>query len=66
MGTMAMRDFFVGLGMLFVIEGLIFAAFPLEMRKAMRAALDSPDRLVRILGLVMAVLGLILVWYLRS
>ncbi|HEY0220509.1 MAG TPA: DUF2065 domain-containing protein [Afipia sp.] len=66
MGAMAMRDFLVGLGMLFVIEGLIFAAFPAGMRKAMRAALDSPETSVRILGLVMAVLGLVLIWYLRS
>lgn len=62
---MAMRDFLVGLGMLCVIEGLIFAAFPAAMRKAMKAALDSPETTSRILGLVMAVLGLILIWYLR-
>ncbi len=60
-----MRDFLVGLGMLLVIEGLIFAAFPAAMRKAMKAALESPETMSRILGLVMAVLGLILVWYLR-
>ncbi|RTL47891.1 MAG: DUF2065 domain-containing protein [Bradyrhizobiaceae bacterium] len=60
-----MRDFFVGLGMVFVIEGLVFAAFPGGMRKAMQAAIDSPELTVRILGLVMAVLGLLLVWYLR-
>jgi uncharacterized protein YjeT (DUF2065 family) len=62
---MAIRDFLVGLGMLFVIEGLIFAAFPAAMRRAMKTALESPEMTSRILGLVMAVLGLILVWYLR-
>ena len=65
MTSVAVRDFLVGLGMLFVIEGLVFAAFPGAMRKAMKTALKSPETTVRILGLVMAVLGLGLVWFLR-
>ncbi len=62
---MAIRDFLVGIGMVFVIEGLLFAAFPSMMRNAMKNVLESPETLLRTLGLAMAVLGLILVGAIR-
>jgi uncharacterized protein YjeT (DUF2065 family) len=60
-----MKDLFVGLGVLFVIEGLTFAAFPDAMRKAMKAALDHSETALRVMGLALAVAGLILIWFLR-
>ena len=60
-----MKDFFVGLGVLFVIEGLTFAAFPVAMQKAMKAALDHSETTLRVMGLVLAIAGLILIWFLR-
>ena len=62
---MAFIDFLVGIGMLFVIEGLLFAAAPEWVRKAMKSALEMPDNMLRIVGLVTAVAGLILIWFLR-
>ncbi|MBN9600309.1 MAG: DUF2065 domain-containing protein [Afipia sp.] len=62
---MAIRDFLVGIGMVFVIEGLLFAAFPGMMRNAMKNVLESPETLLRGLGLAMAVLGVVLVGAIR-
>ncbi len=62
---MAIRDFLVGIGLVFVIEGLLFAGFPNLMRGAMKNALESPETLLRTLGLVMAVLGLGLIGAIR-
>lgn len=62
---MAIRDFLIGIGMVFVIEGLLFAAFPNMMRNAMRNALESPETLLRALGLAMAVLGVVLIGVIR-
>jgi uncharacterized protein YjeT (DUF2065 family) len=62
---MAFIDFLVGIGMVFVIEGLLFAAAPEWVRKAMKSALDMPENMLRIVGLATAVVGLILIWFLR-
>ena len=60
-----MKEFLIGLGVLFVIEGLTFAAFPNAMRKAMLTALDHSETALRLTGLALAVGGLVLIWFLR-
>jgi uncharacterized protein YjeT (DUF2065 family) len=51
--------------MVLVIEGLLFAAIPNGMRTAMKSAFASPDNILRAVGLVSAVIGLILIWLVR-
>ncbi len=65
MRSIAFADFLIGLGILLVLEGLLFAAIPAWMRRAMKSALASPDNMLRIVGLVSAVVGLILIWLVR-
>jgi uncharacterized protein YjeT (DUF2065 family) len=60
-----MKELLIGLGVLFVIEGLTFAAFPQAMRRAMEAALEHSENLLRITGLSVAVAGLLLIWLIR-
>jgi uncharacterized protein YjeT (DUF2065 family) len=60
-----MADFLVAIGLVFVIEGLIFAAFPLAAKKAVAAVLETPDATLRIIGIVSAVFCVILVWLMR-
>jgi uncharacterized protein YjeT (DUF2065 family) len=61
-----MDDFLVAIGLVFVIEGLIFAAFPLSAKKAVVAVLDTPDSTLRIVGIASAVFGVVLVWLMRG
>jgi uncharacterized protein YjeT (DUF2065 family) len=61
-----MSDFFVALGLVFVIEGLVFAAFPEAAKRATTAVLETPDTVLRVVGLGSALLGLILVWLIRG
>ena len=61
-----MSDFLVALGLVFVIEGLIFAAFPGSAKRAMAAVLETPDNVLRIVGIVSAVIGVVLVWLVRG
>jgi len=63
--SVGFHDFLVGFGMLLVLEGLLFAAFPNAMRKAMQSAMASPDNFLRAVGLISAVAGLILIWLMR-
>jgi hypothetical protein len=65
MGSFAFADLLIGVGVLFVLEGLIFAASPSWMRRAMKSALATPDNILRVIGIVSAVLGLILIWMVR-
>ncbi len=61
-----MSDFLAALGLVFVIEGLIFAAFPEAAKKAMASVLETADLSLRLIGLGSAVVGLALVWLVRG
>ncbi|QIB33422.1 DUF2065 domain-containing protein [Ancylobacter pratisalsi] len=61
-----MADLFVALGLVLVIEGLILAAAPRAVRRAMEAIDQLPDMPLRIAGLVGAVIGVLLVWLIRG
>src|SRR6185436_14624653 len=65
MRSIAFTDFLIGVGILFVLEGLMFAASPAWMRRAMKSALATPDNVLRIVGIVSAVVGLVLIWFVR-
>jgi uncharacterized protein YjeT (DUF2065 family) len=61
-----MWDFLAAIGLVFVIEGLIFAAFPTSAKKAVASVLDTPDGTLRMIGIGSAVIGLIIVWLVRG
>jgi uncharacterized protein len=60
-----MEDFLAALALLFVIEGLLFAAFPNATRRAMLEAARTPDEMVRKIGIACAVLGIAGLWVVR-
>jgi uncharacterized protein len=61
-----MTDFIVAIGLVFVIEGLIFAASPEAAKKAMAHVLETPDGALRVVGVASAILGVVLVWLVRG
>jgi len=61
-----MNDFLAALGLVFVIEGMIFAALPGQAKKAMMSVLETPDGSLRGIGLAAAVIGVLLVWLARG
>ena len=61
-----MSDFLVAIGLVFVIEGLIFAAFPSSGKKAIASVLDTPDSTLRVIGVGSAIIGLLVVWLVRG
>ncbi len=61
-----MSDFLAALGLVFVIEGLIFAAFPDAAKRAMASVLETPDSSLRLIGIGSALVGLIVVWLVRG
>ncbi len=65
MQALAFSDFLVGVGILFVVEGLLLAGVPGFIRGAMESLIKTPDSLLRITGLISAVSGLLLIWLIR-
>ncbi|MCX7318964.1 MAG: DUF2065 domain-containing protein [Bradyrhizobiaceae bacterium] len=65
MGSIALTDFLIGLGILLVFEGILFLGFPGWMRRAMKSALASPDSVLRLAGIISAVGGLLLIFFVR-
>jgi uncharacterized protein YjeT (DUF2065 family) len=65
MRSLAFADFLIGVGILFVLEGLLFAASPSWMRRAMKSAVMTPDNILRMVGIASAVAGLLLIWLVR-
>ena len=61
-----MDDFLAALGLVFVIEGLLFAAFPGAARRAVATVLNTPDQTLRTIGIISAFLGLAVVWLVRG
>jgi uncharacterized protein YjeT (DUF2065 family) len=61
-----MADFIAALGLVLVIEGVAFAAFPGATRRAMALIMETPDSLLRATGMAAAVAGVLVVWFVRG
>jgi uncharacterized protein len=61
-----MSDFLVALGLVFVLEGIVFAAGPGAAKRAIASVLEMPDSTLRVIGLVSAVFGVVVVWLVRG
>jgi uncharacterized protein YjeT (DUF2065 family) len=61
-----MSEFIVAIGLVLVIEGLVFAGFPAAAKRLVASALESPDTSLRIAGIASALIGLMLIWLVRG
>jgi uncharacterized protein YjeT (DUF2065 family) len=61
-----MSDFLAALGLVLILEGLLFAAFPEMAKRAMVQALETPEATLRTIGIVSAVIGLAAIWLVRG
>jgi len=61
-----MSDFLVAIGLVFAIEGLLFAAFPAMVKRAMAHVMETPDGALRAIGIGSAVVGVLVIWLVRG
>jgi uncharacterized protein YjeT (DUF2065 family) len=61
-----MSDFIVALGLVFAIEGLLFAAIPGMAKRAMATVVETPESALRVMGIVSAVVGIVLIGLIRG
>ena len=61
-----MTDLIVGIGLVFVIEGLLWAAFPDFARRLAATAMSTPDSVLRTAGAIAVAVGLLVVYLVRA
>jgi uncharacterized protein len=59
-------DLVVALGLALAVEGLLFAAFPEAVKRAMLEAAQTPSERMRVVGIGSAVIGVVIVWFVRG
>ncbi len=61
-----MHDLFVALALVLVIEGLLYAAFPRQMRSIVERMAQFTDTALRQTGIFTAALGVVFVWIIKE
>ena len=61
-----MHDLFVALALVLVIEGLLYAAFPRQMRSLVERMTQFTDTALRQTGLLTAAVGLAFIWIIKD
>jgi len=61
-----MEYFLCVLGMVFIIEGLPYFAFPEKVKSYIMKLQEMPDSVLRVLGLSAIITGLIIIYFGRS
>ena len=61
-----MRELFIALGLFLFIEGILYALFPAKMKNMLKKLELVKDSQLRSGGLIFAVIGFIIVYYMKS
>ena len=61
-----MRELIIALGLFLFIEGILYAIFPSKMKIMLSKLNQISDGQLRSGGLIFAVIGFVIVWYLKS
>ncbi len=61
-----MKDLVVAVGLVLVIEGILYAAFTDQLKAMIAQILKMPATTIRTSGLVVAALGILIIWLARG
>ena len=61
-----MNELIIAFGLFLFIEGILYALFPSKMKNMLSKLNEVNDSQLRTGGLVFAVIGFIIIWYLKS
>lgn len=61
-----MSDFLVALGLVLVIEGVLYGGLPRLAKRLAAEVLSVPDQVLRVVGVAAAAFGVLLVWLVRG
>ena len=61
-----MRELIIALGLFFFIEGLLYALFPSKMKNMLKKLEIVEDNQLRIGGLIFAIIGFVIIYFIKS
>ena len=61
-----MNELVIAFGLFLFIEGILYALFPAKMKNMLSKLNEVNDSQLRTGGLVFAIIGFIIIWYLKS
>ena len=61
-----MKELIIALGLFFFIEGILYALFPSKMKSILLKAKDVKESQLRTGGLIFALIGFIIIWYMKK
>ena len=61
-----MKELIIAFGLFLFIEGVLYALFPSKMKNMLSKLNEVNDSQLRTGGLVFAVIGFLIIWYLKS
>ena len=60
-----MRELIIAFGLFLFIEGILYAIFPSKMKNMIMKLKEATDNQLRTGGLVFALIGFFIIWYLK-
>ena len=60
-----MRELIIAFGLFLFIEGVLYAIFPSKMKNMIMKLKDATDNQLRTGGLIFAIIGFFIIWYLK-
>ena len=61
-----MRELIIAFGLFLFIEGILYAIFPSKMKNMIMKLNETTNNQLRTGGLVFAVIGFFIIWYLKK
>jgi len=61
-----MKELIIAFGLFLFIEGILYALFPSKMKNMLLRLNEVNNSHLRISGLMFAVIGFIIIWYIKS
>ena len=60
-----MRELIIAFGLFLFIEGILYALFPSKMKNMLKKIEIIKERQLRTGGLIFAIIGFLIIWYLK-
>ena len=61
-----MNELIIAFGLFLFIEGILYALFPSKMKSILQKAKDAKESQLRIGGLIFAIIGFVIIWYMKK
>jgi len=61
-----MKELVIAFGLLLFIEGILYALFPSKMKNMLKKIDTINESQLRVGGLIFAIIGFVIIWYLKK